>query len=426
MTRRACLALVPLVLVLAPADAAQLTCGPMVAATGDATTRVWLRADGPCEVQVRVRPASPSDAAPWSPPVTARTRDAADHTAVVELAGLSPATEYAYEVLVDGAPAPGGPWTFRTLPAPGTGKVSIAFGSCIHQGRQPEQPIFDVIAAARPSAFVFLGDNHYFDHDDCDDPAKLWARARAQRENPGLRALLATTPTFAQWDDHDYGPNDSDRTFALKRVTREIFTSYWPNVGAGEDGEGIYTRATLGPIDLFLLDDRFFRDPNREPNSPDKTILGARQRAWLLEGLAASKAPLKVVATGGQFLARYHTFESWQLARDEREAIVDAIRDGGIKGVMFISGDRHLSEVVRWPAERAGYPLWDITSSPLANRAFGRGGAVPNPDRQFIYGDGNSYGVIEVDADARKVRFELRDQTGKLLWSAEPEDLLAP
>jgi alkaline phosphatase D len=424
MTRCASFAFLTLLLV-APAGAAQLTAGPLIGGTSDTTSRVWVRADGPCAVQVRTRPASSTNG-PWANVAPARTRDDADNTAIVDLADLAPATDYAYEVRLDGALVPGGPWAFRTLPAAGTGKVTVAFGSCIHMGRQPEQPIFDVIAAAKPSAFVFLGDNHYFDADDCDDEAALWARARAQRENPGLKALLASTPTFAQWDDHDYGPNDSDRTFELKRVTRKIFVSYWPNVGAGEDGEGIYTRASLGPIDLFLLDDRWFRDPNREPNSADKTILGPRQRAWLLEGLAASKAPLKVVATAGQFLARYHTFESWQLARDERELIVDAIRDRGIKGVMFISGDRHLSEVIRWPAERAGYPLWDITSSPLANRSFAKGGDVPNADRQFIYGDGNSYGVIEVDAEAKKVRFELRDQTGKLLWSAEPTDLLAP
>ena len=107
-------------------------------------------------------------------------------------------------------------------------------------------------------------------------------------------------------------------------------------------------------MDLFLLDDRTFRDPNRVPNGPDKTILGELQRAWLLHGLAASKAPLKVVATGSQFLARYHGFESWQTARDERELILDVIKEKKIRGVMFISGDRHLATPIHSPSGTLG------------------------------------------------------------------------
>lgn len=422
MSRTAPWSLPLLLLALAaPSVAADLTGGPLVGATDDTTSRVWVRASGPAEVVVRHRPAAGQGE--WTTSPAARTRDDADHTLIVPLAGLEPATAYAYEVLVDGAPAPGGPWTFRTLPRPGTGRVTLAFGSCVHMVRQPEQPIFDAIAAAQPDAFVFLGDNSYFDRDDTTDPARMWARVRQQRENPSLRRLIATTPIFAQWDDHDYGPNDADRTFELKEVARDIFTAYFPNPSAGEDGQGIYTRASIGPLDLFLLDDRWFRDPNRQPNSPDKTILGARQRQWLIDGLAASRAPIKVVATASQFLARYHAFESWQLARDERDAIVDAIRDRKVAGVLFISGDRHLAEVIRWPADRVGYPLWDVTSSPLANQTFAGGGKVPNPDREFISGDGNNFGWLEVDADARKVRLELRDQQGKTLWSVEAEGL---
>ena len=73
-----------------------------------------------------------------------------------------------------------------------------------------------------------------------------------------------------------------------------------------------------------------------------------------------------------------------------------------IAGVIFISGDRHLCEVTAWPADRgAGYTLWDITSSPLANRTFREGGGLPNKDRVFLNGETNNFGWIEVDADAR-------------------------
>jgi alkaline phosphatase D len=416
--------LVPLLaLLLAPVALAQtptVTGGPMVGATSDTSATIWLRTDGPCEVTVSLSAVAGGGAVN----ITERTDADADSTATFTFAALQPATEYEYHARIGRERVEGG--RFRTMPAAGTGKVTIAFGSCVNMARQAEQPIFDVIAAARPSAFVFLGDNSYFTNDDCKEAATMWARVREQRQNPGLRKLLASTPIFAQWDDHDYGPNDSDRTFKLKTVARDIFKAYWPMPAYGDGDDGIYSRATLGPVDLFVLDDRWFRSPANEPDGPDKAILGPKQRDWLIEQLAASRAPVKLVATGSQFLARYHAFESWQRARVERDAIVDAIRDRKIPGVVFISGDRHLAEALRWPAERAGYTLWEVTSSPLANRSFTRGADVKNEDRAFIYGDGNNFGWIEVDLDARKVTLELRDAQGKTLWSVMPDDLLAP
>ncbi len=407
------------------AAATELTAGPLVGATDHATARVWVRLGAPGPVAVRVRAAGAAPDAPWTTPPPAQARADDDLTAVVLVEGLAPETEYDYEVIAPDAAAPLAAARFRTLPAPGQGKVSLAFGSCLHLGRFPEQPVFRAIAAARPSAFVFLGDNVYYTNADCEDPAAMWTRYRLQRQQPDLAALAARVPLFAQWDDHDYGPNDSDRTFPRRAHARRVFMGYWPAASYGEEGEGIYGRHVLGPLELFLLDDRSFRDPNREPNAPTKTILGARQRAWLVEGLAASAAPLKVVCTASQFLARYHTFESWQLARDEREAILDAIRDRKVRGVVFLSGDRHLAEVTRYPAERVGYPLWDVTASPLANRTFKVGGALTNPDRVFVHGDGNNFGWLEVDAAARTVRLELRDEQGATLWSVVDRDLLA-
>lgn len=422
-------ALVAWLLLASPALAAELTGGPLVGWTTDERATIWVRADGPCKVAVRWKQAgAPADAAETEAVATDAN---GDHTAVVALTGLAPEMAYEYSLLVDGKPtgtkAGGqGPWTFRTHPRPGTGKVSIAFGSCVHLGRFPVQPVFDACAALRPSAFVFLGDNVYYSNQDAKDRQKMWQVYRAQRECPSMAKLIASTPMYAQWDDHDYGPNDSDRTYPLKEHARDVFRAYWPAPSYGEEGQGIQTKHSIGPVDLFLVDDRTFRDPNKLPSTPDKTMMGVKQREWLIAGLAASKAPVKLVATASQFLARYHGFESWQLAREERDLVLDAIRDKKVQGVLFISGDRHLCEVVRYPKERVGYQLWDVTSSPLANRLFEAGVNVHNPDRVFVSAASNNFGLITVDAGARKVTLELRDEQGKVLWSAEPDDLLGP
>jgi alkaline phosphatase D len=402
----------------AQAQEPRLAAGPMVGATTHAEARIWAQGSGPGQLRVTVRAegAEPITAGP-----AALDPDRA-HTATLLVQGLRPETQYAYEVSLDGEAVPGGPWSFHTLPPPGSGRVRIAFGSCFKLSHRPEQPVFASIAAAKPDAFLWLGDNCYFDDDDVEDPARLWARMSTARAAASLRPLLSGTPNLAQWDDHDYGDNNSDRRFPLKETTRDIFRAFWPNPSYGEGDQGIYCKASLGPVDLFLLDNRWFRDPRRQKDGPEKGILGPRQRTWLLQGLEASKAPIKVVATGGQFLARYHRFESWDKTRFERDGIVESIREAGIGGVLFISGDRHLAEVTRWRGA-VGYDLWDVTSSPLANRWWPDGGKLENPEREFVYGDGPNFGWIDVNAEAKRVTVELRDVAGKVIWSKSPDDL---
>ena len=76
-----------------------------------------------------------------------------------------------------------------------------------------------------------------------------------------------------------------------------------------------------------------------------------------------------------------------------------------------------------WEASHAGYPVYDVTSSPLSNRFWPEGAKHPNRDRVYSYGDGNNFGWIEVDAEAKTVTLELRDEKGKTLWKHAPEGL---
>lgn len=406
-------------LVASAARAAELRSGPLQGHTTDRSARVWVQGTGPGEVRLRLR--SGDGTTRTVGPVAFDPERA--FIAVLTVDGLQPNGRWRYDLLVGEEVVEGGPWTLRTLPSPGSGAVRIAFGSCLKPSVSPEQPVFEAIVAAKPDAFLWLGDNLYFSNRDLREAKGLWKRYRKVRALPSLRALFAGCANLAQWDDHDYGPNNSDRTFPLRRVSREAFVAYWPNPSAGEDGEGIYTRAVLGPVEVFLLDDRWFRDPNRKPDGPEKVILGERQLRWLLEGLRESVAPIKVVATASQFLARYHRFESFAMASHERERLVAGLTEAGVRGVLFVSGDRHLAEVIRWPARPGGQPLWEITSSPLANRSWPDGERVPNPDRVFIYGRGPNFGWIEADAASKSLLVELRDARGKTLWSRDLSEL---
>jgi len=405
------------------AVAAELTGGPMLGYTDHCSTRVWLRADGEESATLELRRADSDE--PWRTVAEGRFDPERDGTLLLTAAELEPRTAYAYRVVIDGAPTE--PGRVRTLPKPGDGVLRLAFGSCVHLGRYPQQPIWATIAAAKPDVFVSLGDMVYYGREDVKSQAGLYRRMRLQREAPDLRAFLRKVPTLAIWDDHDYGPNNSDKTFVLRRQTREVWRSYWGNPGYGEDGEGIYCKARLGPVDLFLLDDRSFRSPNLSPPGPEHRILGERQTAWLLRELKASRARLKVVAVGGQFLSRWpHPVETWEPAGEERARILESIRDEEIRGVVFVSGDVHMGEVLKAKDSVVGYPLYELTSSPLANNNNPGLSSMPHSGRVFVDNVGMNFGWIEVDAKAGTLLLELRDETGDIIWTASPKDVLAP
>lgn len=312
----------------------------------------------------------------------------------------------------------------RIPPAMGErGQYTFAFGSCSHQERFPDsQPIWDVIVKQKPDAFLFIGDNIYLPNRAEEYPAtreevfKLYCDIYdRQRQIADLQPLLRSTMSFALWDDHDYGPNDSDRTWKWKDVALEALDLYFPNNYGLPDAPGCFYKFAWGDIDVFMLDDRTYRDPNRDPER--KTFLGARQLAWLKGGLADSKATFKLIVCGNQMLSDTHPHESWGVQfRPERDAFLDWLWERRITGVIFLAGDRHFAELVRKkdPKDR-GEDLWELTSSPLANRHYEDGPSFKNAERVAAYGDGVNVGVLKFDtlADPPRVELLILDVEGK-------------
>ena len=143
-------------------------------------------------------------------------------------------------------------------------------------------------------------------------------------------------------------------------------------------------------------------------------MLGEAQKAWLERSLAESGAPLKIIAIGHQVLTDYHHYESYAMFAYERREILEWIRRRRIEGVVFVDGDRHLSELMR-AEERRMYPLYELTASPIANRPFPGGLEQPNPIRLAVYADGDSYGVLELDTTVAPARltFLVKDAEGR-------------
>lgn len=357
-----------------------------------------------------------------------------------QLANLEPATTYEYRFLLDGKPAKQtGEFTTKTLwqwrqPAP---DFSFLTGSCSYVNEpvydRPGKPyggdssIFQTMAKENAAFMLWLGDNWYYREVDFYSATGLQYRAHKDRSQPVLQNLLKKMPHYAIWDDHDYGPNDADKSYVLKRESREIFKDYWCNPSYGEGEEGIYTMISYGDVDIFMMDDRWFRSSNEmesnvdgKPNSA-KRMWGAQEMEWLKNAMLTSKATFKIIATGNQTLNHQSSAENLQDYPTEFTELMSFLNNEKIPGVLFLTGDRHHSEVIRY--ERAGsYPLFDITNSPLTSgvsKVTGTAEAA-NPDRQpGTLVEAQNYSRITVSGSAknRQLKVEFLGIRGDVLGS---------
>ena len=434
----------PFLLVLAiffgASDAfSQLTAGPMLGHVGLRSAKVWLQTEGSATVELSYWAVdgsgseSPTEARFTSRPVISDLDF--DGSATVELAGLEPGTTYNYQVLVNGAVASGPDpltlstqplWAYRTDPP----ELTLALGSCAYINEtaydRPGKPygggyeIFDAIADVQPDAMLWLGDNVYFREVDLEARSGMVHRYSHARRLPEMKRLLMACPQYATWDDHDFGPNDADRSYVLGDDARKVFNAFWANPSSGipQLGEwgGISTAFTIGDVDVFMLDNRTFRI-NHNVLTGDSQVLGDDQINWLIAALRSSRAPFKLICLGGQMVSDCAVYENMAQFGAERDGILRRIKAENIHGVVFLTGDRHGSELSRVEFSR-GHAALDFTCSPLTSRAYDNS-EEPNSFRveDTSVGERN-FGTLTISGPRKERVMTIRchDTKGRALW----------
>ena len=204
--------------------------------------------------------------------------------------------------------------------------------------------IFAHMQALAPDFFVHTGDVVY--HDKPGPFAKSAELARYKWNRmyamPLQRSFHATVPSWFMTDDHDVLKNDC-----------------WPGQSYGElswdEGLSIFREQTpSGPrpyrrlrwgkdVEVWFLEGREFRSPNKMEDGPQKSILGAEQKAWLFETFAASDATFRVLVSSTPILGPdrsakkdNHANKAFQAEGDELRAFLASQRDAYI-----VCGDRH-------------------------------------------------------------------------------------
>ncbi|MGB0514963.1 MAG: alkaline phosphatase D family protein, partial [Wenzhouxiangellaceae bacterium] len=152
-----------------------------------------------------------------------------------------------------------------------------------------------------------------------------------------------------------------------------------------------------------------------------RQVLGDDQIEWLINALKFSRATFKFVVIGGQFLNSAEMFENLgNLAPAERRRILDAIDAEDIPGVVFLSGDRHQSMLMKKERD-TDYPLYEWTVSPLT---AGAGRSLDQPGQYLVEGsqyNRRAFGTVSVSGprDDRVATLTLHDSDGQPVWSSE-------
>ena len=400
----------------AHADGVDSWTGPMVGHVSETSARMWFR---------------PATEGKYTVVASDENGDVARDTnrSLVEndrcvnwtLSRLKSGSRYRYRILDEAGAVVAGDSDqhyFDTAPDSSTpGKVCLAFGSCAHT--KPSN-LWSQMHEQGVQGLVMLGDTPYIDSTRLNTSR---SKHRAFLQVPELAALVQKMPTWATWDDHDFGKNDSDGTLPGKENSRQAFLEYRANAEYGHGDEGIYTKFEYGPVEVFLLDTRWFARTEESPVDATKpTLLGKRQWKWLKEALKKSDASFKLIACGMIWDDKKNgESDDWGTYSHERSALFDFIGANDISGVVLIGGDIHCSRLLQYKTEeQVGYAIRQCIVSPIHDSTIPSLN-VPHPD--LIEGAAIPHVWLRVEVDSTQsppsFKADWLQKDGQEMWSLE-------
>ena len=315
-------------------------------------------------------------------------------------------------------------WKWRTDPP----DVKFIIGSCSYINEpkfdRPGKPygsnfeIFNSINKKNPDFMLWLGDNTYLREPDWNSRTGFIKRYSHTRAFPELQPLLASTHHYATWDDHDYGPNNSDGSFWLKETASEIFKLFWGNPNYNVTGKGGITGFfQWSDLDFFLLDNRYHRTANNNLTG-NRQMLGKDQIDWLINALSFSQASFKFVAVGGQVISNGVVYENYATYPDERKYLLDKNREAKIDGVIFLDGDRHHTILSKMQETKNVYPLYDLTCSSLTAGVNNDNEPYNSFKLEETFVNVNNFGMLNVTGPTndRELTIQIFDNDVIELW----------
>jgi len=125
-----------------------------------------------------------------------------------------------------------------------------------------------------------------------------------------------------------------------------------------------------------------------------------------------------VIANGCQMLGSYTSFASFDKFPEERAELLAFLDQERIEGVVFVSGNRQLAELQK--LERPGaYPLYDLTTAPMAAPMTAAGVQEVNPIRVNSNTRSTNFAMLDIDDSVQPgtLTFRVNDNQGTQLFT---------
>jgi alkaline phosphatase D len=304
------------------------------------------------------------------------------HCVHAEVHGLQAGSWYWYRFRADHHLSPVG--RTRCAPQPGARTARLAFAltscQCYASGfytAHRHMATDDLDAVIQVGDYIYEGASNPSDvrpHEGTGEPVTLeeYRNRHAQyRTDEDLQACHAAFPWLVVLDDHEIANGWADEIpqdphgqapaeFRARRAA--AFQAYFEHMPLRRSStpHGIdmqlYRRVSFGDLlDVHLLDTRQYRSDQdrRRRLDPSRTILGDRQKRWLLDNLAGRTARWNAIAQQMFFSQLDYTSgsatsfngDSWDNYQPEREALRDHIASVGVSNPVILTGDVHANYV---------------------------------------------------------------------------------
>ncbi len=400
---------------LAKSEPEQPLLGPILGHSDETSAMVWMRASSAGEFTLEIT--SESGGPPQLLQQTASDKD--DLCVHWHVKNLQPGSKHRYRVLRDGKEiAADAGQVLSTAPKAQTpAKVRLVISSCAKED-EGSRAVWKRMAAEHPDAVLLIGDTPYIDSTELEVQTMRHQEFAAV---PEYQELLRSRPCWWTWDDHDFAGNDSSGLAAGKENSRLVFTRYRPQAQHGDGADGIYTSFRRGPVEVFVLDTRWFSMTGPSFAATHKpTMLGQKQWEWLQKGLLASTAPFKLLACGVIWDDKENTeSDDWGTYKHELTAIQRFIGEHKIPGVILVGGDIHASRVLRYPTQKVvGYDLVQFIASPIHGKTIASLN-VYNPDLVRSAVEPHVFLLVEADNTVSPAAFHatLINKAGEHVFS---------
>ena len=248
-------------------------------------------------------------------------------------------------------------------------KFTFAVASCMDD-KWAHQHIWKELLSFRPDMIFLIGDVVYADKYIPEVSFENLSRRYLETLNTlPLYQTNQLIPLFAIWDDHDYGMNNGHGNFKYKQEMTKLFRDFFPLPAKHPSlskGPGISFVLKTQKQNFLFTDGRSFQSP---PQTKNPSLWGERQEEWIVQNISK---PTWIIS-GGQILGRHHRFESFETGFPKNFKIMMNRMMVTKNPVFFLSGDRHLSELLKIDKERepwAQYNTYELTTSPIHAKTY--------------------------------------------------------